>query len=140
MDLAEYFGGVKKIEKASKEELEKIPDVGPKVSESIYNWFQKKQNLEVVDDLVKSGVEILPPPKIGKKLEGKTFVLTGSLESMTRAEAEKLIRLLGGHPLNSISKQTDYLLAGFEPGSKLKRAKKLGVKIISEKEFLKMIK
>ena len=140
MDLAEYFGGVKKIEKASKEELENIPDVGPKVSESTYNWFQKKQNLEFVDDLVKSGVEILPPPKIGKKLEGKTFVLTGSLESMTRAEAEKLIRLLGGHPLNSISKQTDYLLAGFEPGSKLKRAKKLGVKIISEKEFLKMIK
>ena len=140
MDLAEYFGGVKKIEKASKEELEKIPDVGPKVSESIYNWFQKKQNLEVVDDLVKSGVEILPPPKIGKKLEGKTFALTGSLKTMTRAEAEKLIRLLGGHSLNSISKQTDYLLAGFEPGSKLKRAKKLGVKIISEKEFLDLLK
>ena len=140
MDLAEYFGGVKKIEKASKEELEKIPDVGPKVSESIYNWFQKKQNLEVVDDLVKSGMEILPPPKIGKKLEGKTFALTGSLKTMTRAEAEKLIRLLGGRSLNSISKQTDYLVAGESPGSKLDQAKRLGVKVIYEKEFLDLLK
>jgi len=140
MDLAEYFGGVKKIEKASKEELENIPDVGPKVSESIYNWFQKKQNLEVVDDLVKSGMEILPPPKIGKKLEGKTFALTGSLKTMTRAEAEKLIRLLGGHSLNSISKQTDYLVAGESPGSKLGQAKKLGVRVIYEKEFLDLLK
>jgi len=85
-------------------------------------------------------VEILPPPKIGKKLEGKTFVLTGSLRSMTRAEAEKLIRLLGGHSLNSISKQTDYLVAGESPGSKLGQAKKLGVRVIYEKEFLDLLK
>jgi len=140
VDLADFFGSIEKIEKTSKEELEKIPDVGYKVSESIYSWFQKKQNREFIDDFIKAGVEILSPPKIGKKLRGKTFILTGSLELMTRSEAEKKIRLLGGHPLNSISKQTDYLVVGGNPGSKLDQAKKLGLKVIYEKEFLKMIK
>ena len=140
IDLANSFGSIEKLEKASKEELEKIPDVGSKVSESIYNWFKSQQNRKFVNDLIKDGVEILPPPKIGKKLKGKTFVLTGSLESMTRSEAEKKIRLFGGHPLNSISKQTDYLVTGENPGSKLDEAKKLGVKIIDEKGFLQMIK
>ena len=114
--------------------------MGPKVSESIYNWFQKKQNLEVVDDLVKSGMEILPPPKIGKKLEGKTFALTGSLKTMTRDEAKEKIRLLGGNVAESASKQTDYLIVGENPGSKLGQAKKLGVRVIYEKEFLDLLK
>ena len=141
IDLANFFGSIEKLEKATKEQLEDIPDVGSKVSESVYNWFHKKQNQKFIDDLIKAGVEILPPPQIGKKLRGKTFILTGSLELMTRSEAEKKIRLLGGHPLNSISKQgTDYLVVGANPGSKLDQAKKLGVKVIYEKEFLKMIK
>jgi len=140
IDLADYFGSIEKIEKTSREELENIPDVGSRVSESIYSWFQRKQNRELIDDFIKAGVEILSSPKIGKKLREKTFILTGSLETMTRSEAEKLIRLLGGHPLNSISKLTDYLVVGVNPGSKLDQAQKLGVKVIYEKEFLKMIK
>jgi DNA ligase (NAD+) len=140
IDLANFFGSLENLKKASKTDLEKIPDIGEKVAESIYDWFQSKKNLKFIEDLIKAGVKILKPEKIGKKLEGKTFVLTGVLETMTRNEAEKKIRLLGGHPSSSISKQTDFLIVGKEPGSKLKKAKELGVKIIDEKEFLKMIK
>lgn len=138
-DLANYFGSIDKLEKASREELENIPDIGEKVSESIYNWFRLKRNVKFIDNLLKVGVKILSPRKRSSKLEGKTFVLTGSLESMSRDETEKKIRLSGGHLSNSVSKQTDYLVAGSEPGSKLDRAKKLGVKIISEKEFQELI-
>jgi DNA ligase (NAD+) len=140
IDLARYFGSIDELKKASREELEKIPDIGEKVSESIYNWFQQKSNQKLIDDLIKVGVKILPPETIGKKLQGITFVITGTLELMNRAEAEKKIRLQGGHPTNSVSKQTDYLIVGKEPGSsKLERAKELGVKTIREKEFLEMI-
>jgi len=139
IDLARYFGSIDKLKKASREELEKIPDIGDKVSESIYNWFQQKRNQELIDDLIKVGVKILPPETVGKKLQGLTFVITGTLELMSRTEAEKKIRLQGGHPLNSLSRQTDYLVVGKEPGSKLEEAKELGVKTIGEKEFLALL-
>lgn len=138
--LAQYFGNIEKLKNASREELEKIPDIGPEVSESIYKFFRSKNNLKKVDKLIRAGVEILPPEKFGKKLAGKTFVLTGTLKSLTRAEAEKKIRLLGGHPSSSVSKETDFLVVGKKPGSKLNKAKKLGVKIIDEKKFLELIK
>ena len=138
--LAQHFGNIEKIKKASREELEAIPDIGRKVSESIYEWFRSKANQELIKDLLKAGVKIIPPEKVGKKLAGQTFVLTGTLETMTRVEAQKKIRLLGGHPSNSLSKKTDYLVVGKEPGSKLEKARKLGIKIIHEKEFLEMIK
>ena len=140
IDLARYFGSVDKLKKTSREELEKIPDIGGKVSESIYNWFQQKRNQKLIEDFLKAGVKILPPEIVGKKLQGLTFVITGTLELMSRTEAEKKIRLQGGHPQSSLSKQTDYLVAGSEPGSKLEKAKELGVKTIGEKEFLEMIK
>ena len=140
IDLARYFGSIDKLKKSSREELEKIPDIGGKVSESIYNWFQQKRNQKLIDDLIKVGVKILPPEIIGKKLQGLTFVITGTLELMSRTEAEKKIRLQGGHPLSSLSKQTDYLVVGSEPGSKYERAKELGVRTINEKEFLHLIK
>jgi DNA ligase (NAD+) len=138
--LSNYFGSIDKLKKASKEELEKISDIGGKVSESIYNWFQSKSNQKFIEDLIETGIKILPPEKVGKKLDGKTFVLTGSLETMNRSEAERKIRLLGGHPSSSVSKQTDFVVIGKEAGSKLDKAKKLGVKIISGKEFLDLIK
>ena len=141
IDLANYSGSIDKLKKASCQDLEKIPDIGGKVSESIYNWFQQKRNQKLIDDLTKAGVTILPPETVGKKLQGLTFVITGTLELMSRTEAEKKIRLQGGHPTSSISKQTDYLVVGKEPGStKLEKAKELGVKTIGEKEFLEMIK
>ena len=140
IDLANYSGSIDKLKKASREELEKIPDIGGKVSESIYNWFQQKRNQKLIEDFLKAGVKILPPEIVGKKLQGLTFVITGTLQLMSRTEAEKKIRLQGGHPQSSLSKQTDYLVAGSEPGSKLEKAKELGVKTIGEKEFLEMIK
>lgn len=144
IDLANYSGSIDKLKKASRQDLEKIPDIGGKVSESIYNWFQQKRNQKLIDDLTKAGVTILPPetpPAGGGKLAGLTFVITGTLELMSRTEAEKKIRLQGGHPLSSLSKQTDYLVVGKEPGStKLVKAKELGVKTIGEKEFLEIIK
>ena len=82
----------------------------------------------------------MPPEKLGGELAGKTFIFTGTLKNITRFEAEKKIRLLGGHPLSSISKTTDFLVLGENPGSKLEKANRLGVKIIDEEEFLKMIK
>ena len=139
LDLAQYFGSIEKLEKASKKELESIPDIGHKVSETIYKWFRLKENQNLIKGLLKAGIEIQPPPKIGKKLKGKTFVLTGSLGSMTRAEAKKKIRMLGGQVSDSVSKETDYVVVGERPGSKLAQAKKLGIKIIDEKTFLRLL-
>ena len=138
--LAQYFGSIDKFKKVSKEELQIIPDVGEVVAKSIYNWFQFKQHRKLIKDLLRAGVEILPPEKLGKKLAKQNFVITGTLKTMTRAEAQKKIRLLGGHPSSSVSQNTDYLVVGENPSSKLAKAKKLGVKIIGEKEFLKKTK
>jgi DNA ligase (NAD+) len=139
IDLAQYFGSLEKIKKASKEELEKIPDIGSQVAKSIYDWFDSNQNKKLISKLLDSGVKILPPKKVGEKLKGKKFVLTGGLENLTRSEAERKIRLLGGNPTSSVSKKTDYVVAGENPGSKINEAKKIGVKILNEKQFLEMI-
>ncbi|MEE8131523.1 MAG: BRCT domain-containing protein, partial [Candidatus Paceibacterota bacterium] len=109
---------------------------------SIYNWLRSKHNVELLEKLGKAGVEI----KVSKlkpktqKLKAKTFVLTGSLESMSREQAKEKIRSFGGDMSESVSKKTDYVVAGSEPGSKHNKAKKLRVKIISEQEFIKMLK
>jgi len=140
IDLAYHFNGINELQKATKEELEAISNVGSKMAESIYNWFNLKQNQKFIGDLLKAGVEILTPEKIDRKLAGQTFVLTGALETMTRSQVVERIRSLGGSISESVSKMTDYLIAGDNPGSKLEKAKELNVKIIGEKEFLGMIK
>lgn len=137
--LARKFGSIENLAKANLEELESIPDVGPIVARSIYQWFQEKKNRKLIEDLIKNGVKIVPPEKIKEKLKGLTFVFTGSLNSMSRDEAKELVRMLGGKASSSISRETDYLVVGENPGSKLQKAKQLNVKIISEQEFLKMI-
>ena len=140
-DLAEYFGSIEKLKKTSLEELQKIMNVGPMVAKSIYAFFQEKRNLKFIEKLKGVGVEIISEKKPKRQiLKGKTFVLSGSLESMAREEAKEKIRLLGGEISESVSKKTDYVLVGKEPGSKFKKAQKLGVKTINEKEFLKILK
>lgn len=144
-DLAKKFSNLEKIKNASIEELEKITDIGPKVSESIYGWFRKKKSLEFLQKLKKAGITILNPPTTLKlrgasKIRNKTFVLTGELETMTRNEAKEKIRELGGDVVGSVSKNTSFVIAGSDPGSKFDKAQKLGVKIINEKEFLRLIK
>lgn len=137
--LSDYFGSIDNMKKASKEELEKIPNIGSLTSESIYYWFQDKENQKIIDDFIKSGVKILPPEKVGKRLIGKTFVLTGTLGNMSRDEAEKKIRFQGGHSTSSVSKQTDYLVVGKNPSpAKFKKAEELKIKTIKQKEFLKL--
>lgn len=139
--LARYFKKLENLKKASLEDLKQIPDVGSVVATSIYEWFKAKYNLKLLEKLERSGVQVVNE-KIGKnadKLQGKSFVLTGSMESMGRDEAKDRIRELGGDVSSSVSKNTSYVVIGSEPGSKLEKAKKLGVKIIEEKEFLKLI-
>lgn len=140
IDLANSFGSIDKLRKATREELETIPDVGPKTAESIYNWFNSKQNQKIIEDFLKVGIEILPPEKISRKLAGKTFVLTGTLKTMTRNQAKERIRSLGGNVSESLSSTTDFLVTGENPGSKLRQAEKLRVKIIGEEEFLNLLK
>ena len=141
-DLAEYFGSLEKIKAATLEELLQVKDIGPETATSIYSFFRAKRNLKLIERLLKAGVKIINPKKTKapKKLENLTFVFTGSLKTMTREEAKEKVRELGGEVSESVSKKTDFVVIGENPGSKLQKAKKLKVKIVGEKEFLEMIK
>jgi DNA ligase (NAD+) len=140
--LAKRFRNLDALRKAELEELSKIQDIGSVVAKSIYAWFEESYNQKLLDEFKKAGVHVLheKAAKGSIKLEGKTFVLTGSMELLGREEAKEKIRDLGGDVSSSVSKETDYVVAGSEPGSKLQKAKKLGVKIVDEREFLVMIK
>jgi len=142
-DLAGHFKTLENLKNAKIEELEKIKDIGRQTAESIFNWFRQKSNIEFLEKLRKIGIKIKNKEGsisfIMQKLKGKTFVLTGALDSLTREEAKEKIRNLGGEVFESISKKTNYLVAGENFGSKLQKAKELGVKIINEQEFSKII-
>ena len=143
VDLAQHFTSIERLKATSLEELEKIMDVGPVVAKSIYEWFREKRNLSFLGKLKKAGVKITSLRAIkkpGSKLKAKVFVLTGILETITREAAKEKIRSLGGQVSESVSKNTDYVVVGKEPGSKLQKAKKLSIKIIGEKEFIEMTK
>lgn len=136
-DLAEHFETLANILEASKDDLEVISGIGGVVAESIYNWFRTPENAQLIDDL-------LDHVKIknilgGKKLKGKTFVLTGTLDSLSRDEAKQCIRKAGGEVSSSVSSKTDFVVAGASPGSKADKAKELDVPILSEKDFLKIV-
>jgi len=139
--LGQHYESIDDLLEVKTSELEKIPGIGPKVAESVSRFFSEKENHHLIEELKKAGVKVKGERVKGPQpLKGKTFVFTGGLETMTRPEAEELVRSLGGHPSSSVSKDTDYVVAGSEPGSKFDKAKKLGVKIISEAEFKKMTK
>ena len=111
------------------------------MSKSVFEWFNNKNNLKFLEKLEKRiKIESYKLKAISYKLGGKTFVLTGGLKSMTRDSAKAKIRALGGEISESVSKKTDYVIAGQDPGSKAEKAKELGIKIIAEKEFLNLIK
>jgi len=143
-DLAEHFGTLEKIMLSARQdlaEIDGIENIGPAVSKSLYNFFLNKNNLNFIRKLEKNGVVIEKIPKRKKgKLNGLTFVLTGTLSRMSREIAKEKIITLGGKVTGSVSKNTSYVVAGTEPGSKLNTAEKLGVKVLDEKEFLKMLK
>ena len=125
----------------SNEELQKIPDIGPKVSESIHNWFRDSQNQRLLSRLKEAGVELEEfTIKAWGKLEGLTFVVTGSLESLKRDEVKNMIRNAGGKIAESVSRNTNYVVVGADPGSKFSKAQELGVKTLNEKEFLTLLR
>lgn len=140
-DLAAHFETLEKFRKAKIEELQKIPGIGNVVAKSIAEWLAEEKNQKTLDDLESAGVHALKTAKKKHQpLSGKIFVFTGELQTIGRDAAKDLVRELGGDPAESVSKKTDYVVAGPGAGSKLARAQKLGVKIIDEKEFLKMVK
>lgn len=130
---------VKKIESGV---WQKIPNIGPKVAESVFEYFEDKNHVVFLKKLEKAGIKIISPKItiLAQKLKSKTFVLTGGLETLTRDEAKDRIRKLGGDVTSSVGKGVNYVVAGSEPGEKYEKAKKLGVKIINENEFIKIIR
>lgn len=141
--LAERFPSLDELIKAKPEEIDEIPGVGTTIAQSVTDFFSRKSNLAVIAKLREAGVR-LKAEKEGegkpKKLAGKTFVLTGTLKGYSREEASERIIALGGRTSDSVSKRTDYLVVGEESGSKLAKAKTLGVKTLSEEEFEKLVK
>ena len=138
--LAEYFGSIDALMKASEEELQEVNEVGPRIAKSMVEFFQEPRNRELVEQLRRAGLTFAGEKKErGTKLAGKTFVLTGTLSRYSRDQAKKLIEDAGGRVSGSVSKKTDYVVAGTDAGSKLDKAKELGVAVIGEKEMEKMV-
>ncbi|GAB4270161.1 NAD-dependent DNA ligase LigA [Thermincola ferriacetica] len=140
--LAAHFGSMDRLKEARQEELTAIPEIGPKMAESIVAYFRDPAHLRLIERLREAGVNMTQdiPERGERPLEGKTFVLTGALEKYSRKEAQELIEKLGGKVSSSVSKKTDYVLAGADPGSKLEKARQLGITVISEDDFEIMIK
>ncbi|MBC8021472.1 MAG: NAD-dependent DNA ligase LigA [Burkholderiales bacterium] len=142
-DLARHFGTLDALMDAGVGELQEAPDVGPVVAESVASFFRERHNREVIDELRAAGVHWTegPPPKAASAgpFAGKIVVLTGTLAAMTRDEAKERIEALGGKVTGSVSKKTDYVVAGEEAGTKLDKARELGVQVLDEEKFLKMV-
>ena len=137
--LAEHFGSMEALEQAGVEELQNVDEVGPRIAESIVEFFSIPANRKLVDRLSQAGLTLKGKKKErGTKLAGKTFVLTGTLAKHTRDEAKKMIEDAGGKVAGSVSKKTDYVVAGADAGSKLDKAKELGVAVIDEQEMIKL--
>ncbi len=140
--LADHFGSLDRLAQATQAELEEVFEVGPKVSQSIFQFFREKRNRDVLNRLEDAGLQ-LEQKKVGRPgkgaLQGKQFVLTGTLLHYSRDEAQRMIEEAGGRVTSSVSKKTDYVVAGADPGSKLDKARSLGVKTIGEAELMKLL-
>jgi len=139
--LAETFGSLESLMKASVEDLEKVEGIGPVAAANIAAFFRNKANLKFIEKLRRGGVKFTPVKRkrAGGPLAGKTVVLTGGLASMTREEAQEAIREAGGTPGSSVSRKTDLVVVGENPGSKLRKAQELGIRTIDEEEFLRLL-
>jgi DNA ligase (NAD+) len=139
--LAEHFGSMDALMNANEEELEQVNEVGPRIAQSIAEFFQEPRNRDLVKRLHEADLTFTGKKKErGTKLAGKTFVLTGTLAQFTRDQAKKLIEDAGGRVSGSVSKKTDYVVAGSDAGSKLDKAKELGVSVISEEEMKELLR
>lgn len=139
--LANYFLSLEEVKKADAETLQKVPDVGPVVANHIVHFFRQPHNIEVIEKIIAAGVH-WPKPEIkvsGQVLDKMTFVLTGTLSDMSRSEAKAKLQALGAKVTGSVSKKTHYVIAGADPGSKVDKAEKLGVRVLSEDEFRELL-
>lgn len=139
--LAEHFGSMASIEAASEEDLSNVQEIGPVIASSIVHFFGEPDNLKVIEKLQATGIDPRGPERIEARagFAGKTFVFTGALQQFTREDAEEKARLLGAKATTSVSKKTDYVVAGENAGSKLEKARKLGIPVLTEQEFLDML-
>jgi DNA ligase (NAD+) len=140
--LAGRFGSMATLRNATLEAIDEIEGIGPEIARSVRRWLDTAGNQKVLDKLAAAGVD--PHQDVAaqsgpKSLQGKRFVVTGSLERYTRAEAQSLIKSLGGQITGSVSKKTDYVVVGAEPGSKLDDARRLGVTTIDEDAFVRLV-
>jgi len=137
--IAQHFGNMEAMEAASADDLAGVEGVGPIIAKSVYDYLHSEYGSQTIADLRAQGIDMQAPKKVlpagGGKLAGKTIVVTGTLSKYSRDEIKELIELNGGKPSSSVSKKTDFLLAGEDAGSKLAKAQELGVKVISEEEF-----
>jgi DNA ligase (NAD+) len=140
--LARHFMNIEKLMAAGQEQIQNVREIGPRIAESVFKFFRDEHNVNMVQKLRSTGLrfEFEKIERVSNKFEGVTFVITGALDSYNRDEVTKLIEDRGGKVSSSVSGKTNYVLAGSEPGSKLTKAKKLGVKVIGENEFKEMIK
>lgn len=139
--LSSRFKNIDELVNAKYDELVEIPELGPEISASVSGFFSLKENRETIVNILNSGVRIIYGDSSSEndRLSGKTFVITGSLESFTRDEVKKIIERYGGRVTSSVSSKTDYLIAGKDPGSKLQKASELGISIVDEKELKRML-
>jgi len=138
--LARKFGSIGRIEAASQEELTAIEGIGPTIAESIYRFYREPHNLKILRKLEQAGVlPVAGKHATSRALAGKTFVFTGSLKGFSREKAKEIVVSLGGTATSTVSKKTDYVIAGEDPGSKYEKAKSMGVAILDEEGFLKLI-
>ena len=140
--LAEHFKTLDAIMATDRETFESVHEVGPEIAASLESYFKEAHNRQVIQQLRDLGLTIEAVPETGpaaRPFAGKTFVFTGGLERFSRDEAKQRVERLGGRAAASVSKQTDYVVAGAEAGSKLDQAKKLGVKVLSEAEFATLL-
>ena len=139
--ITDRFNTIDSLIKAGREEIESVREIGPSISESLVNFFRNEKNIELLNFLKKAGLNLEKEVTSNqeKKFSGKTFVLTGTLTGLTRQEAEEKIVLMGGKASSSVSKKTDYVIAGEAAGSKLEKALQLGVKVLNENEFIELL-
>jgi DNA ligase (NAD+) len=140
--LASSYESLEEVMKKSKKELEKIDEIGPEIAESVSTFFERKENRDVIRDLQKAGVTVtdMPKKRTNRPLGGKTFVFTGALKDFSRKEAESAVEDLGGRAVSSVSGNTDYLILGEDPGSKLEEAKEEeDITILEEEDFKDLI-
>jgi DNA ligase (NAD+) len=140
--LAEEYGSLESLQKTAKAHLQEIPEIGPEIAQSVVSFFEQDENTKVLKHLAEAEVQPkkMAGPKAVRRLEGQTFVFTGKLQNYTRQEAKRAVEDRGGRATSSVSQETDYLVKGEDPGSKLREAQEQEVQILDETAFIKMIK